>query len=47
MLATMNKEQAGRKGGFIKWSKISKKKRSAIMRKVALARYAKKPMSKV
>lgn len=37
----MTPKQAGQKGGFIKWSKVSKKKRSEIMRKVALARYKK------
>jgi hypothetical protein len=35
------KVKAGQKGGFIKWSKIPKEKRAAIMRKVAEARYKK------
>ncbi|WP_041357567.1 hypothetical protein [Nitrobacter hamburgensis] len=35
----MTKAEAGRKGAIIRWSRISKKKRSEIMRRVAYARY--------
>ena len=37
----MDKKQSGQKGGFTKWARIPKEKRSEIMRKVAMARYDK------
>jgi hypothetical protein len=33
------KKEAGRKGGITKWARIPKEERSAMMRKVAEARY--------
>ena len=41
-LECMNRKKASARGGFTKWSKIPKEKRSEIMRKVALARWGKK-----
>jgi hypothetical protein len=35
------KKEAGRKGGITKWARIPKEERSAMMRKVAEARYGK------
>lgn len=36
----MTKAEAGRRGGFRRWAKLSKQKRSAHMSKVAKARWA-------
>jgi predicted GIY-YIG superfamily endonuclease len=38
MLSDMSEKhiKAGRKGGIIKWARVGKKKRTAIMREVAI-----------
>lgn len=40
MVDKLTKDQAGSLGGKKKWSKISKKKRSEMMRKIAQARWS-------
>ena len=42
MVDKLSVAQAGRLGGIKKWSKITKKSRSEIMRKVAQARWKKR-----
>jgi len=42
-MAVYTKAEAGRKGGYRKWAKLNSKKRSAMMREVALARWKKTP----
>lgn len=41
MVVKLTKDQAGSLGGRKKWSKIKAKRRSEIMRAVALARWSK------
>lgn len=47
MVEKLTKAQAGSLGGKKNWARVSKKKRSARMKELAVARWAKKELTKI